>query len=121
MKPKTRQGSGDSGQERYNTQVLVHIEEPVSAIQSLEEYYRDGGVSVIQATFNHTYFVHPDAVRDKSRSFRNACGAAGTTIPGERIIARHLMYRVSQLPGKPILHSRGSHERTADMDDTRRA
>ena len=49
--------------------VQVHVGEPVSAIQSLEEYFRNGGVSIIQAAFTHTYFVHPDAVRAKTPFF----------------------------------------------------
>ena len=38
----------------------------VSPIQSLEYYFRKGGVSVIQAAFAHTYFVHPDNVRERT-------------------------------------------------------
>ena len=47
----------------------IHVDEPVSAIQSLEEYFQDGGVSIIQAAFTHTYFVRPDAVREKTPFF----------------------------------------------------
>ena len=39
---------------------------PVSAIQSLENYFSQGGVSILQAAFAHTYFVHPDKVREKT-------------------------------------------------------
>ena len=38
----------------------------VSPIESLEYYFRKGGVSIIQAAFEHTYFVHPDKVREKT-------------------------------------------------------
>ena len=44
----------------------IHTGEIVSAIQSLEDYFRDGGVSIIQAAFAHSYFVHPDKVRAKT-------------------------------------------------------
>lgn len=37
-----------------------------SAIQSLEDYFSQGGASVVQAAFAHTYFVHPDKVREKT-------------------------------------------------------
>ena len=40
----------------------IQCEDPVPAIQSLEDYFREGGISIIQAAFKHTYFVHPDAV-----------------------------------------------------------
>ena len=49
--------------------VWVDTGEPISAIQSLKEYFRDGGVSIIKAAFTHTYFVHPDAVREKTPFF----------------------------------------------------
>lgn len=49
--------------------VRDHTGEPISTIQSLEEYFRDGGVSIIQAAFTHTYFVRPDAVREKTPFF----------------------------------------------------
>ena len=38
----------------------------VSAIESLQNYFREGGVSIVQAAFAHTYFVHPDRVREKT-------------------------------------------------------
>ena len=38
----------------------------VSPIESLEYYFRKGGVSIIRAAFEHTYFVHPDKVREKT-------------------------------------------------------
>ena len=47
----------------------VHTGELISAIQSLEEYFRDGGVSIVESAFTHTYFVHPDAVREKTPFF----------------------------------------------------
>ena len=37
----------------------------LTAIEALEVLLRDGGVSIIQAAFDHTYFVHPDKVRDR--------------------------------------------------------
>ena len=44
----------------------IHTGEIVSAIQSLEDCFREGGVSLIQAAFAHSYFVHPDEVRAKT-------------------------------------------------------
>ncbi len=40
----------------------IHSEELVPAIQSLEDYFRDGRASIVQAAFQHTYFIHPKAV-----------------------------------------------------------
>lgn len=38
----------------------------VSAIDSLQKYFREGGASIVQAAFAHTYFVHPDRVREQT-------------------------------------------------------
>lgn len=46
--------------------IRVHAGELVSPIQSLERYFQDGGVSIIQAAFAHSYFVHPDRVRERT-------------------------------------------------------
>ncbi len=45
--------------------IRIHTEDLTSPIQSLEDYFRDGGVSIVQAAFAHSYFVHPSKVRDK--------------------------------------------------------
>ena len=34
-------------------------------IESLEYYFRAGGVTIIQAAFSHSFFVDPDVVRGK--------------------------------------------------------
>ena len=51
--------------------VSLHIqsEDPVPAIQSLEDYFREGGASIAQAAFKHTYFIHPDAVLNRTPYF----------------------------------------------------
>lgn len=46
--------------------IRVHTGDLVSPIESLETYLREGGVSIIQAAFEHTYFVDPEAVRAKT-------------------------------------------------------
>jgi hypothetical protein len=47
----------------------IHYEDVVPAIQSLETYFRDGGASLVHAAFQHTYFVHPDAVLNQTPLF----------------------------------------------------
>ena len=49
--------------------IRIHTEDLTSPIQSLEDYFRDGGVSIVQAAFAHSYFVHPDEVRAKTPYF----------------------------------------------------
>ena len=41
----------------------IHNGGLIPPIQSLEDYFREGGVSIIQAAFAHSYFVHPEKVR----------------------------------------------------------
>ena len=62
----------------------IHTGEIVSAIQSLEDYFREGGVSIIQAAFAHSYFVHPDKVRAKTPYYLNRARYSSTHYPGLR-------------------------------------
>ena len=41
----------------------VYDGELVAPVNSLEHYFQNGGATVIQAAFDHSYFVHPDRVR----------------------------------------------------------
>ncbi|MCY4501841.1 MAG: hypothetical protein OXE57_09810 [Alphaproteobacteria bacterium] len=43
--------------------VRVYDGELVAPVKSLEHYFQNGGATVIQAAFDHSYFVHPDRVR----------------------------------------------------------
>ena len=54
----------------------------MSAIQSLERYFREGGVSIVQAAFAHTYFVHPDRVREKTPYYPDRARFSRTHYPG---------------------------------------
>ena len=47
----------------------LHRDELTSPIDSLEDYFSRGGVSIIHAAFAHSYFVHPDAVRERTPYF----------------------------------------------------
>ena len=47
----------------------IHSGELTSSIKSLEDYFCKGRVSIIEAAFAHSYFVHPDAVREKTPYF----------------------------------------------------
>ena len=77
--------------------VWVDTGEPISVIQSLEEYFRDGGVSIIKSAFTHTYFVPPMLCGRKRHSFQTASGCQGRrqnmpvgrskSVPAERSLA----------------------------------
>ena len=62
--------------------VRLHSEDPVSAIQSLEDYFREGGTSVIQAAFKHTYFIHPKAILNKTPYFPERARRSREHYPG---------------------------------------
>lgn len=53
-----------------------------TAIQSLESYFHLGGVSIVQAAFTHTYFVHPDKVRVKTPYFPDRARKSRKYYPG---------------------------------------
>ena len=44
----------------------IHDGELVSPVESLGRYFERGGTTVLQAAFEHSYFVHPDRVREKT-------------------------------------------------------
>ena len=44
----------------------VHQGPLVPPVESLERYLREGGTTMIQAAFQHSYYVHPDRVRAKT-------------------------------------------------------
>ena len=60
----------------------THTDELVPAIQSLEDYFRNGGASIIQAAFQHTYFVHPDVILNNTPLFPNRARRSREHYPG---------------------------------------
>ena len=60
----------------------IQSEELVRPIQSLEYYFREGGNSILQAAFEHTYFVHPEAVRNRTPYFPNRARRSREHYPG---------------------------------------
>ena len=51
-------------------------------IQSLEDYFGKAGVSIIEAAFAHSYFVHPDEVRAKTPYFPERARRSREHYPG---------------------------------------
>ena len=48
----------------------------------MERYFRDGGVSIIQAAFAHSYFVHPDRVRERTPYYPDHARRSREHYPG---------------------------------------
>ena len=44
----------------------LHGGELVAPVESLEHYFRNGGTTVLQAAFEHSYFADPDQVRQRT-------------------------------------------------------
>ena len=65
---------------------MMHIYggELMSPIDSLENYFRDAGVSIIEAAFHHSYFIHPDQVRRQTPYFPNRVRQSREHYPGLR-------------------------------------
>ena len=60
----------------------VHRGNLVSPIRSLEYYFREGGTSIIRAAFAHSYFVHPDRVRERTPYYPDRARTSKTHYPG---------------------------------------
>ena len=61
---------------------LIHSKDLVPAIESLESYFKYGGTSIIQAAFQHTYFVHPEAVSIRTPYFPERARYSRKYYPG---------------------------------------
>ena len=64
--------------------IQIHRGEVISPIQSLTDYFREGGVSIMEAAFAHTYFVPPDEVRKQTPYFPNRVRQSREYFPGLR-------------------------------------
>ena len=62
--------------------IQIHTGDLIPPIQSLENYFWNGGVSIIRAAFAHSYFVHPDAVRERTPYYPNRARRSGNHYPG---------------------------------------
>ena len=62
--------------------IQLHQGELSHPISTLEEYFRRGGVTIIQAAFAHSYFIHPDSVREKTPDFPERARFSRQNYPG---------------------------------------
>ena len=60
--------------------IQLHQGELSHPVSTLEDYFRRGGVTIIQAAFAHSYFIHPVSVGEKTPYFPNGQGSAGRII-----------------------------------------
>ena len=90
--------------------LCVHSGDLVPPIESLQKYFRNGGVSIIQAAFAHTFFVHPDAVRDNTPLFRDRVRRSREHYPG---LDKGKRSTWSGGDGRPVILDDNSRAQTA--------
>ncbi len=62
----------------------VHTGELVPPIQALEDYFQKGGTTVLRAAFEHSFFVDPARVRDKTPYFPDRARFSRKHYPNKR-------------------------------------
>ena len=60
----------------------VNPDNIIRTIQSLEHYFRAGGVSIIQAAFSHSFFVAPESARTRETWFPERARMSRQFYPG---------------------------------------
>ena len=60
----------------------LHDEELTHPVTALESYFHAAGVTIIQAAFTHSYFIHPDSVREKTPYFPERARFSRQHYPG---------------------------------------
>ena len=60
----------------------IHDGELVPPVESLERYFRSGGTTILQAAFEHSYFVHPDGVRQNTPLYPDRARLSREHYPG---------------------------------------
>ena len=60
----------------------LHDGELTPPITAMENYFRLAGVTIIQAAFTHSYFIHPDTVREKTPFFPERARFSRQHYPG---------------------------------------
>ena len=59
-----------------------HQGELTSPVDAIEAYFEKAGVSIVQAAFAHSYFIHPDSVRGRTPYFRDRARRSREHYPG---------------------------------------
>ena len=60
----------------------LHDGELTHPVTALESYFQAAGVTIIQAAFTHSYFIHPDSVREKTPYFPERARFSRQHYPG---------------------------------------
>lgn len=61
----------------------VHTGDLVPPIQALEDYFQKGGTTILRAAFDHSFFVDPARVRDRTPYFPNRARFSRKYYPGK--------------------------------------
>ena len=60
----------------------IHDGELVSPVESLERYFGNGGTTILRAAFEHSYFIHPDRVRQNTPLYPDRARLSREHYPG---------------------------------------
>ena len=60
----------------------IHGGELVSPVESLGRYFQSGGTTILKAAFEHSYFVHPDRVRQNTPRYPDRARYSREHYPG---------------------------------------
>ena len=60
----------------------VNVNNITPPVESLEYYFRAGGVTIMQAAFAHSFFIDPDAVREKTPMYADRARSSRKHYPG---------------------------------------
>ena len=56
--------------------IQLHQGELSHPVSALEEYFRSAGVTIVQAAFAHSYFIHSASVKAKTPYFSDRASGA---------------------------------------------
>ena len=62
----------------------THASDLVPPIDALEDYMHNGGVTILQAAFEHSFFIHPASVRSRTPYFPDRARFSRKVYPGKR-------------------------------------
>lgn len=60
----------------------IHDGKLESPVETLERHFRNGGTTILRATFEHSYFVHPDRVRQNTPLYPDRARLSRKHYPG---------------------------------------
>ncbi len=64
--------------------IQIYQGELTPPIEAMEHYFQKGGISIVEAAFKHSYFIHPEAVRANTPFFPDRARRSLEHYPGKK-------------------------------------